>query len=225
MGQSIFDIESKYLNLIDDIETNEGEITADIEELLAITEDDFKDKMNAYEHIIITMNSEIELAKNQIDKFKAKINSKNNVIERLKKVMLQAVILMGDTGKSGNKTLKTDLFNFYTKGTTTVEVDPIQFTLADERIYPYAKVKLPLVLTPNKYNLLLDVLVEHENNEGSDTLYQVVKNSIISVEPDKRLLTNTLKDAQSPELELDGDKQVIAIPGVKLVTNQSIQVK
>jgi len=166
MGQSIFDIQKDYLDIVDELENNGGEITADIETLLAITEEDFKDKMDAYEAAILTMEQEIILADGQIEKFQKKKKAKQNTIERLKGVMLQAVKLMGtpDPKSKTNKNpgLRTEQFNFFIKDTKTVEIDPIKFSIGDERTYPYAKVKLPLVLDPDEYQLILKILVADE---------------------------------------------------------------
>lgn len=251
MGQSIFDIQKDYLDLIDSIESNQGDITEDLGELLAITEEDFKTKMVAYENSILTLESEILLAKNQIDKFTAKIKSKQNTIDRLKAVMLGALKLMGETGKKGNRILKTPEFSFFTKDTTTVEVDPLKFTLADERTHNYAKVKLPLELTPAEYNALKDfTFVPALDNEGNITktyeamvsALEKIRGSIYSVQPDKKLLTATLSKAKESNTQSEisalfedlantseeGEEtktDTALIPGVTLITNTSIQVK
>lgn len=247
MGQSIFDIQTQYLDIINDIESNGGEITPDIEELLAITEEDFKDKMITYGAVILTMEQECIIADAQIEKFTNKKKAKQNTIARLKQVMLQATNLMGEVNaksKAENKkALHTEQFDFSIKTTKSVEVDPIQFTLANDKTHPYAKVKLPLELTPIEYLAIkkaqwIPTLDDEHNitkeSEAMITALDKVRDCVITVQPDKKLLTSVLKaneerKAQGKELfeteDVEGVPTTFDIPGVKLVSNESIQIK
>ena len=58
MGQSIFNIEQQYLELLNQVELNEGVMSEDEEQLLEITKEDFNTKMDAYRGIILTLESE-----------------------------------------------------------------------------------------------------------------------------------------------------------------------
>jgi hypothetical protein len=256
MGQSIFDIEKQYLEVIDILETNGGEITDDIAELLEITEEDFKAKMATYGAAIITMEQEIILADGQIEKFQKKKKAKQATINRLESIMLQAVKLMGEydpksKAKNPTKQLVIDQFKFSIRETKTVEVDPIKFNLIDDRIYPYAKVKLSLELTPEEYFNLKTLkyyptvdINKVVTKESINILaaFTKIQNCVITVQPDKRALIALLKEDEEkktlgPELDFDAMKEVLTdivegenkdnslIPGVKLIINESLQIK
>jgi len=124
MGQSIFNIEQDYLDLLNQIELNEGVMSEDEEQLLEITKEDFNTKMDAYRGIILTLESEIALAKARIANFNSKISAKENTIERLKAVMLDGLTLFGEPNKkTGKPTLKTVDWTFFTLEKTTVDVE------------------------------------------------------------------------------------------------------
>jgi hypothetical protein len=154
--------------------------------------------------------------------------------------MLEGLTLFGEPDKkTGNPKLKTEAWTFFTLNKTTVEVDPLKFTLANDKIYPYAKVKLPLELTPQEYLALKGLELHSSSNIDStkevDTIniaLSKVRDCIITVQPDKKLLTDTLKaqETKGTELPLDAilngeQPDTEYIPGVKLVTNTSIQAR
>lgn len=238
MGQPLFEITKQYLNLINEIEDAGGEISEEVEKLLFINGEEFADKMNAYQRIIKSKQADIDAKyKPEIERLQKMIESNESTIERLRVTMKNALLLLGDTGKSGNKTLRTDLYNFFTKDTYTVEVDPIQFSMGDERTYPYAKVKATLELRPDEYQLILKILANSE--EMNAVTFNKVNECKLSYDPDKKELTRLLKEVEAKKGELpfteteelpEGVTEVDfeepdAIPGVKLVINTSIQVK
>ena len=49
---SIYNIQQDLLDIFDQIETNEGEITPELEEQLHISQDEFKDKIRSYTCVI-----------------------------------------------------------------------------------------------------------------------------------------------------------------------------
>lgn len=224
MGRPLFEITRDYLNLINEIEESEGEISEESEKLLFINGEDFADKMNAYQRIIKSKEADIEFKyKPEIERLQKMIKANQSTVERLKATMKDALILLGDTGKTGNKTLRTDLYNFFTKDNYTVEVDPIKFSMGDERTYPYARVKATLDLRPDEYQLMLKVLAD---SNMPDATFVKVNECKLSYDPDKKELVKVLKakNEATSELPLDEDYQN-EIPGVKLVNNPSIQVK
>lgn len=234
---NIFEISQEYLNIINEIENAEGEINEELANRLTITEADFADKMNAYQRVIKSKEAAITLHKDEKARLDRNIESMNNTITRLKKVMTDALILMGDTGKSGNKTLRTDLYNFFTVDTTSVDVDALLFNLDEPKALDFLRIKMPLMLTNNEKELLLDNInsAYEKDPVGILPLYNKVTNVAYTVEPDKILIKkyleqqedqyNTIKD-QKGELELEKSTvfpDLIALPGVKLITTTNIR--
>jgi hypothetical protein len=114
MGQNIFNIAEEYLSLCNEIEEAEGELTPELNERLTINQEELERKIKAYFHIIQTKDSESKLIDDEISRLLELKKSKENVIEKLNERMLFAVNIFGETGKSGNKTLKYDTCSFWT---------------------------------------------------------------------------------------------------------------
>ena len=112
---NLFSINEKYLNLLnqleDIIETAEDDIevvAAEEIKALEITEQEAKDKIEAYYYIIKQKEGEIDLLKDEQQRLKDKVETKNNLISRLKKNVDQALRLYGTKTPKGNYKLQTD---------------------------------------------------------------------------------------------------------------------
>ena len=96
MKTTLYEIESEYINLINDIENAEGEITDEQNELLIINESQLKGKTMAYLEVIKSkeaFNSNID---NEIKRLQAMKKQNNNLVNRLNNSLLDAVKLYGD---------------------------------------------------------------------------------------------------------------------------------
>jgi len=233
---NIFEISKEYLNLINEIENAEGEITEEVANQLAITEADFAQKMNAYQRVIKSKEALIAAHKDEKARLDKNIKSMENTITRLKKVMTDALILMGDTGKSGNKTLKTDLYNFFTVDTTSVEVDPTVFNLNEPKAVGFLKIKIPLVVNKSEAATLLSLLKAAVANDPEvfTPICDKIENVAFTVEPDKDKLKTfleqqeeiiELRKKQSGQLPIPGNElpEPVVLPGVNLKVTTGIR--
>lgn len=101
---TIFDIERDILDVISQLEENEGEITDEIEEVLNINRNELKDKLKQYSWVSKKINSEIELAKFEIKRLQGLVKRKEKAIEKLDEYSEKAVELYGlENGKSKAK--------------------------------------------------------------------------------------------------------------------------
>lgn len=100
---NIYNIQQELLEIFDELEENGGELTEELEERLNITQEEFKSKIKDYSNVVKMLESDIVAIKEE----KARLNdlqkSKEKNIERLKKIMVDAIELFGDTTKSGSK--------------------------------------------------------------------------------------------------------------------------
>ena len=80
---NLFNISTEYLQLMQELENNEGEITPELVTKLTINETDFEKKATAYRHTIIGWRSKIALIKEEIKRLKSLEGSLNNSIETL----------------------------------------------------------------------------------------------------------------------------------------------
>lgn len=120
---NIFNIKQELLAIFDELEENGGELTPELEEQLNITQEEFKDKIKSYSNVVKMLENDIIDIKAE----KARLNdlqkSKEKTIERLKKIMIDAVELFGDTTKSGGKYLDFGTGKVSIRNTQVVEVE------------------------------------------------------------------------------------------------------
>ena len=120
---NIFNIKQELLAIFDELEENEGELTPELEEQLNIKQEEFRDKIKSYSNVVKMLENDIVDIKAE----KARLNdlqkSKEKTIERLKKIMIDAVELFGDTTKSGGKYLDFGTGKVFIRNTQVVEVE------------------------------------------------------------------------------------------------------
>lgn len=120
---NIFNIKQELLAIFDELEENGGELTPELEEQLNITQEEFRDKIKSYSNVVKMLENDIIDIKTE----KARLNdlqkSKEKTIERLKKIIIDAVELFGDTTKSGSKYLDYGTGKVSIRNTQVVEVE------------------------------------------------------------------------------------------------------
>lgn len=120
---NIYQIQQNLLDIFEQIEENEGDITPELEEQLAISQDEFKSKVKSYADVI----KQLELDLAGIKEEKARLDnlkkSKEKTIERLKKIIIDAIELFGDTTKAGAKFVDYGTGKISIRISNIVEVD------------------------------------------------------------------------------------------------------
>lgn len=120
---NIYQIKQELLAIFDEIEENGGELTPELEEQLAITQDSFKDKVKDYTNVIKTLQNDIVDIKAE----KARLNdlqkSKEKTIDRLKTILVKAIEMFGDTSKTGGKFVDYGTGKVTIRTTEAVEIN------------------------------------------------------------------------------------------------------
>jgi len=190
---SIFKLQQEYLDMMNEIEDNEGELTPELEEQLAINIDSFEDKMGNYADLIDFLKSQVTMNKDKIEAIVKLSNTSSNLINRLKSNMRDALQLYGEDGKSGNKILNIEGHKFYTRKNELVRVqDEMTFMMQNDYVNSTVSLKIPkkqLDEVLEGISKILDVT--------SDDIHEDIKwtNAI-----DKRVLKADLK----ANVEVDG---------------------
>lgn len=120
---NIFNIQQELLAIFDELEENGGELTPELETKLAITEDEFKDKVESYTNVIKSLNHDIDLIKCEQNRLKSIANSKQKTIDKLSNIILNAIVLFGEEKKNGVKYLDYGTGIVSTRKSESVEVD------------------------------------------------------------------------------------------------------
>lgn len=100
---NIYNIQQYLFSIFDELEENGGELTPELEEQLNITQEQFKSKIKDYSNIIKMLETDITAIKEEKARLSDLQKSKEKNIERLKKIMVEAIENFGDTTKSGGK--------------------------------------------------------------------------------------------------------------------------
>lgn len=93
---NLYFIEQELLDIFEELEDNGGELTPELEERLSIAQEDFKDKIENYTHVISKYNADINFIKAEQKRLKELAEAKSKVVERLSKIMIEAIDKFGD---------------------------------------------------------------------------------------------------------------------------------
>ncbi len=120
---NLFEIEKDIQDVFLELEENGGELTPEIEERLAINEQNLKEKLNAYRVAYSKFKADIDACKKEEARISCIRKVKENNAKRLSNTMYEAVVKFGNEGKSGNKVI--DLFDakLYTKKSKSCVID------------------------------------------------------------------------------------------------------
>ena len=83
---NIYQIQEELLATFDELEANGGEITPELEEKLAITQDEFKDKIKDYAGLIKHLEAGIKECKEEESRIKAFRVRKEKLQDKLKEI-------------------------------------------------------------------------------------------------------------------------------------------
>lgn len=120
---NIFDIEQALLDIYSELEENGGELTEELENQLEITQADFNSKVQSYTNLIKSIESDIDLITKEEARLKDLKERKKKSIERLSKIIINAIDLFGDCTKSGGKFIDLGTSKISIRNTKKVEVD------------------------------------------------------------------------------------------------------
>ena len=131
---SIFDIQQDFYSIFQEIEENGGELTEELEEKLGITQEEFRSKVEAYINVIKSEKNDIELCKQESKRLRERQKVKENLIDRLSKIVIAAVEQFGDTSKAGSKFLDYGTGRISVKNTESVELNLLNGQIANDAI-------------------------------------------------------------------------------------------
>lgn len=116
---SLFSISAELQDII--LQLEEGEATEELLNKLAITEDNLKEKIGNYVNAIKRYNNDVVECKNEKDRINQIQKVRTNTSERLKNLVLEAVLRFGDTGKSGNYFVEGSTYKVFTRTSNSIK--------------------------------------------------------------------------------------------------------
>jgi hypothetical protein len=119
MKLTIYQIEQSYNQLAEELIDNGGELTPELSEALAITEEQLQNKSVAYSFVIKQIDSEVDIIDAEIKRLQAMKKTRENASERLKANIKHAMELFNIDE------IKTPLVKINFRKSEAVEVDDV----------------------------------------------------------------------------------------------------
>lgn len=121
---NIWQIQQDLLDIFNELEENCGELTEELEQQLAISQEDFRSKVENYTNVIKSVKADIAAIDQETKRLAELKKSKIAIVDRLSKVIIEAVDRFGETTKNGGK--------FFDYGTGKVSIRNSQKVELDE---------------------------------------------------------------------------------------------
>lgn len=134
---NIFEIQQELLDIFAELEETGGELTPELEEKLAVTQENFKEKVKSYGEVIKSVKAEIDLIDKETARLKELKDSKSKAIDRMSKIIAQAITMFGDETKSGGKFLDYGTGKISVRNTQKVEVDTERTDAICKSVFSY----------------------------------------------------------------------------------------
>ena len=252
---NIYNIQQSLFSIFDELEENGGEFTPELEEQLNITQEQFKSKIKDYSNVIKMLETDITAIKEEKARLSDLQKSKEKNIERLKKIMVEAIENFGDTTKAGGKYVDYGTGKVSVRNSQAIEVE-------EDSVNRFVNRLITSLKWYNENNQLHNGLVdpvdviafansktqEEENDNIEVDLYDTkdTENLAISVDLDINIptlltterginLAKALLDYNIFSIKAKADKKGIKDEAkseqhympvfAKLVTNKSISIK
>lgn len=120
---NIYNLKVELLDIFSELEENGGELTPELEEQLAITQQDFNNKIKSYTEVIKLLKADCSSIDEEVKRLRELKVSKQNTIDRITKIVIEAISLFGDTNKSGVKYIDYGTGKVSIRRSKSVEVD------------------------------------------------------------------------------------------------------
>lgn len=120
---NIFDIENSIFAIYNELEENGGEFTPEIEEQLEINKENLKDKIIGYTKVIANCEGNNDMIDKEIERLKTIKRRNDNIIDKLKSILIDTVLMFGEDTKSGGKVYDYGLGKINISNSYTVEVN------------------------------------------------------------------------------------------------------
>lgn len=129
MNNSLYKISNDYHKILLEIEYNDGLLTEELEQALAITESNLEKSALACREGVVKQEAMISAIDNEIKRLQALKKSKQSMVKSLNKMLLEAVERFGDFtigtitfGKRKSSALEVDDVNLLPKEFKTIKV-------------------------------------------------------------------------------------------------------
>ncbi len=179
---SIFDIQQDLTSIFEELEENGGELTEELYEKLNISQEEFRSKVEAYINVIKSAKNDIELCKQENKRLKDRQKVKENLIDRLSKIIISAVEQFGDTTKTGTKFLDYGTGRVSIKNTQSVELNTDNTQICNDAIgilkYKFETKQLEGYNSVDCQEMIDAIIQESIRSDNPDFRYPIQKENL-----------------------------------------------
>ena len=244
---NIYNLAKSFIEIFDELEENGGELTEELEQKLAITQESFTTSVKNMSSVIKQYEYECEAIKGEQKRLKELYDRKQKVINRLNKILVDAINQFGDTKKTGVKYVAWETGEASIRKSQAVTINDDLVEEIGLRLYNQAEYNkkinqldvydhIDILTLATDYNILnnAEVTVSELNNidvnlsvsvplkalaDGSG--YPVIR-EIVKYNDDYKITTNVSKTELKNKLKENGS----CMPHLaKLVINENLQIK
>lgn len=120
--KSMIELSEQWQEIVEMFEESGGELTEELELKWKTVSDNRAELVDTLANIIAEQSDRVVRYKRERVRLQAKEDSILKSIDGVKKLLLQTVSNFGDTGKSGNKSIKTEVGTYFTKVAKSVSI-------------------------------------------------------------------------------------------------------
>jgi hypothetical protein len=120
---NLYQITQDQSSIIELLEDNGGEATEEVLNALEITRDAFERKAEAYAHVILKLDGEVDIIALEIKRLQALKKTKENSVSRLKESLTSAMLVFGEEDAKGIRRYKTPTLSLSTRKSESVSID------------------------------------------------------------------------------------------------------
>lgn len=198
MNKSLYQIDAELQRIVDEIIDAGGEITPELEEQLAITQDNLNEKLDNYRKLFTMIESRALACKTEKQRIEVLQKSRERAAKKLKDAMLEAVLKWGNSNKSGNKVIELDDAKLMTRTTTVCETNtPLVLSLIDAVLERYRELWNVDMLQPD---------ADEANNIDPEGFVQTVNANFAAENPDAAETIEERNDSLFTVADLEATK-------------------
>lgn len=123
MKKNLYIIRADIEAIFDEIEANDGAITDEQLDELIIHQEELRDKLDSYRHVLSRYNRDVEYCKAEETRIAIIRKRNQKIVDRLKNVMLDAVLRYGDVNKNGNRYIEFADGKIASRATKVIEIN------------------------------------------------------------------------------------------------------
>lgn len=160
----LYHIEENLINILNLLDEQGGEFTPEQEQELITCQEDFAEKIEDYYHVLTKITNDVAECKNEENRIKELRKSRENKVEKLKSILLDAVRRFGNQQKNGVISFDGSTFRLSTRNSEAVNIDEERIKTLIQYIKSYLEDIPTEVIEDDTQELPVEGMLGYINN-------------------------------------------------------------